>query len=382
MKNILFLCTENACRSQLAEAFGKINAPENVSVFSAGTMPGKINPFAVKVLKELNIDASSQYSKDIDDLKVQDFDVIITLCSKSSESCPILPGNPPTINWNLSDPGAATGSKEEIMDTFRNTRDKIKQLVEDFFERGYFPAFVSANNNNHLILDTISDAIIAHDLNRKIFYFNKAAEKLTGFKKSEIINKDCHEAFGLPLCGSNCLFCNTKSKTSIPEKDEHNLKIINKQGEKKFVKMTLKRIDDAIGRPKGILATLKDLSLEINTAKKQKFAGIVGASPEIIEVLNSIRDVANSNAPVLILGETGTGKELIARAINSESSRKNKLFVPINCGALPENLLESELFGHVKGAFTGAIRDKKGRFEIADGGTIFLDEIGDISLTM
>jgi transcriptional regulator with GAF, ATPase, and Fis domain len=113
-----------------------------------------------------------------------------------------------------------------------------------------------------------------------------------------------------------------------------------------------------------------------------QFSGIIGKDERMLEVYDLIRDLADNTAPVLILGESGTGKELVAAAIHNEGPRAQKLFVPVNCGALPETLLESELFGHVKGAFTGAFRDKKGRFELADGGTIFLDEIGDISPAM
>jgi transcriptional regulator with GAF, ATPase, and Fis domain len=107
--------------------------------------------------------------------------------------------------------------------------------------------------------------------------------------------------------------------------------------------------------------------------------GIVGRHPKMVEVYGAIRDVAPANVSVLILGESGTGKELVARAIHDASARGQAPFVAVNCGALPEGLLESELFGHVRGAFTGAIRDKKGRFELADRGTIFLDEVGDLT---
>ena len=170
------------------------------------------------------------------------------------------------------------------------------------------------------------------------------------------------------------------------EKDCRTMQLTSKEGQQRICEMTTTLMRDKKNVPKGLLAVVRDLSVEQNLSKiatgVENFNGIIGSSPAIMEVLNSIRDIANSRAPVLISGESGTGKELAARAIHQQSSRKKKLFVPLNCGALPENLLESELFGHVKGAFTGAIRDKKGRFELADGGTIFLDEIGDISPAM
>ena len=111
----------------------------------------------------------------------------------------------------------------------------------------------------------------------------------------------------------------------------------------------------------------------------QQFAGIIGNHPTMLNIFDLIRHLAKTDATVLIQGESGTGKELVAAAIHNESNRADKLFVPVNCGALPAGTLASELFGHVKGAFTGAIRDKKGRFELADGGTIFLDEVGELS---
>jgi len=116
--------------------------------------------------------------------------------------------------------------------------------------------------------------------------------------------------------------------------------------------------------------------------KKYSFGNIVGNSEAMIDVYKTIEKVKDAKATVLILGETGTGKELVARAIHFNSIRSDKPFLPVNCAALAETLLESELFGHKKGAFTGAIRDKQGVFEVADGGTVFLDEIGDISLRL
>ncbi|MHC4561944.1 MAG: sigma 54-interacting transcriptional regulator [Planctomycetota bacterium] len=115
---------------------------------------------------------------------------------------------------------------------------------------------------------------------------------------------------------------------------------------------------------------------------EQSFAGIVGHDAKMLDLFDTISEVAEVGVPVLIQGESGTGKELVAAAIHAEGPRADKPFVPVNCGALPEGILESELFGHLRGAFTGAVRDRKGRFELADGGTIFLDEIGDLPQAM
>src|SRR3990167_5988661 len=126
----------------------------------------------------------------------------------------------------------------------------------------------------------------------------------------------------------------------------------------------------------------QNLILRRQISTRYGFENIIGASDELNEVLNLVCRVADTDSTVLILGESGTGKELVARAIHYNSRRADHPLVPVNCGAIPENLLESELFGHVKGSFTGAINSKRGRFEIASGGTIFLDEIGDMSLRL
>ena len=123
-------------------------------------------------------------------------------------------------------------------------------------------------------------------------------------------------------------------------------------------------------------------SIEEELRGKFRFESIVGSHPKILEMLKLVSRIADTDAAVLIQGESGTGKELIARAVHFNSSRRDKPFIPVNCAALPENLLESELFGHVRGAFTGAVKDKMGWFESADGGTLFLDEIGDMASSL
>jgi transcriptional regulator with GAF, ATPase, and Fis domain len=159
-----------------------------------------------------------------------------------------------------------------------------------------------------------------------------------------------------------------------------------KNGEQRRIEMTVTSMRDADEQYTGVLTSFKDVtdifSLQERVGELTSFGNIIGQDSQMISIFKQIKDVADYDYPVHVSGETGTGKELVAAAIHSESRRGGAPFVPINCGALPEGLIESELFGHVKGAFTGAIRDKKGRFELADTGTVFLDEVTELSNNM
>jgi PAS domain S-box-containing protein len=239
-------------------------------------------------------------------------------------------------------------------------------------------------DNLENVLDNLKEGIIAHDMNRRIFFFNKEAERITGYSRMDVLGRDCHEAFGTPFCGERCVFCEDPPK--LAEKSDYVLNITTKTGDQRRIEMTVTGMKDGDGQFTGVLTSFKDVtdifSLKIRAGELTSFGNIIGQDNKMINIFKQIRDVADYDYPVHISGDTGTGKELVAVAIHNESRRGGAPFAPINCGALPEGLIESELFGHVKGAFSGAIRDKKGRFELADGGTIFLDEVAELSNNM
>lgn len=241
-----------------------------------------------------------------------------------------------------------------------------------------------SQHNLEKILDNLKEGIIAHDLNRRIFFLNKEAERITGHSRNEVLGRDCHEAMGGPFCGSHCSFCG--NRPLLEDHREYPINIVRKDGEPRRIEMTTAVMKDEQGNPAGVLASFKDVTdlfdLQKRAGKLTSFSNIIGQDAKMLLVYQQIRDVARYDFPVHISGETGTGKELVASAIHSESLRGSGPFVPINCGALPEGLIESELFGHVKGAFSGAVRDRRGRFELADGGTIFLDEVAELSKHM
>jgi len=242
----------------------------------------------------------------------------------------------------------------------------------------------SSQNNLERILDNLKEGIIAHDLERRVFFFNREAEQITGYSRHDILGRDCHAAFGAPFCGERCSFCD--DNPAISEHSEYTINIITKSGETRRLEMSVSAIEDESGDVLGVLSSFRDvtdlLSCQMRAQELTSFANIIGQDRKSLNIFQQIRDLATYDFPVHISGETGTGKELVATAIHNESRRGGAPFVPINCGALPEGLIESELFGHVKGAFSGAIRDKKGRFELADGGTVFLDEISELSKPM
>jgi sigma-54 dependent transcriptional regulator, acetoin dehydrogenase operon transcriptional activator AcoR len=239
---------------------------------------------------------------------------------------------------------------------------------------------VAQQKNLLNVLDNVMEGIIAHDLNRQILFFNRAAEKITGYSREEVLGKDCHLVFGSPFCGNKCSFCGQPAG----ELGHHayTINVATRSGDMRRIEMSVTGMYDEAGAFIGVLAAFRDvtemMNLRLRLGELTSFSGIVGRDRKMLDVYEQIRNLAAADYPVHITGETGTGKELVAAAIHNESPRAGGPFVPVNCGALPEGLLESEIFGHVKGAFSGAIRDKKGRFELADGGTLFLDEVSEL----
>ncbi len=242
-----------------------------------------------------------------------------------------------------------------------------------------------ANRENLLrVLDNLKEGIIAHDKHRRIYLFNAEAERVTGYTRDEVLGRDCHDVFEGPFCGKRCTFRN--SGGLLKERQEYPLTISTKSGEQRRIDFSATMVRDDQGERVGIVASFRDMTelmaLQQRSGEMNRFANIIGGDSKMQGVYQQIVDVAQYDFPVHVYGETGTGKELVASAIHNESRRGGAPFVPINCGALPEGLIESELFGHVKGAFSGAIRDKKGRFELADGGTIFLDEVAELTKSL
>lgn len=235
--------------------------------------------------------------------------------------------------------------------------------------------------NLEQVLDHLREGIIAHDRNRIIICFNRMAEEITGYSRQEVLGRDCHQIFSGPLCGAQCSFCGTAPGSWTPL--SYPINLITKNGKPKQIELSVVGMSDAAGKLAGVLAAFRDITslagLKLWAERTVGFAGIIGRTPQMVQIFKQIQRTAETGYAVLVTGETGTGKELVAAAIHSESRRSTKPFVPVNCGALPAGVVESELFGHVKGAFSGAIRDKKGRFELAHGGTIFLDEVGELS---
>lgn len=239
-------------------------------------------------------------------------------------------------------------------------------------------------NTYQVILDSVADGVFTVDLDWRITSFNAAAERITGVTREEALGRHCCDVFRASICETECALKGAH-RTGRPVVSKA-VYIVRADGERIPISVSAALLKDECGRVIGGVETFRDLS-QVEELRKElegryTFADLVGRSAAMQRLFELLPQVADSAATVLIEGESGTGKELVARAIHNLSPRGKRRFVAINCGALPDTLLESELFGYKAGAFTDAKRDKPGRLAVADRGTLFLDEIGDVSPAM
>jgi PAS domain S-box-containing protein len=222
------------------------------------------------------------------------------------------------------------------------------------------------------------------DLDWRVTFFNQAAQEITGVPAAEALGRPCCEVFRANVCESACVLRHTL-ETGKPVVSRA-IAILGADGKEIPISISTALLKDEAGRIIGGVETFRDLSLVAELRRElqrqYRLGDIISKSPLMQKIFALLPDIARSDSTVLIEGESGTGKELVARALHTLSRRAKGPFVAVNCGALPDTLLESELFGHTAGAFTDARKDRLGRFALAEGGTLFLDEIGDISAAL
>ena len=227
------------------------------------------------------------------------------------------------------------------------------------------------------IFDQLSDALFIYDKGLRLVGVNQAAERLFGMSAEEMIGKHCRDLFRCSSCEPDCGMLQGLGESACLPAGTVNIHLEN--GRERMVVIRTVQLLDQSGEPEGVVATIKDITEEAEPSRRQ----IIAESQAMLELLGFVRRIASSEAAsILIEGENGTGKDLIAKSLHYQSLRQSEAFLAINCAAIPETLLESELFGYEKGAFTDARAQKRGLFELADKGTLFLDEIGEMPLSL
>jgi PAS domain S-box-containing protein len=230
------------------------------------------------------------------------------------------------------------------------------------------------------ILDNIPSGVYTVDQEMNLLSFNRSLERITGFRSEEVLGKTCMEVFRSDFCEAGCPLKRSMRTGETLRGIEVNLRA--KDGSVVPIASSTALLRDEDGQPIGGICSFRDLrevhAVPASQGQARDFLGMVSKNHRMHEIFDLIETVADSDANVLIEGESGTGKELVARAIHRLSGRGEKPFLGVNCASLNENLMESELFGHIRGAFTGAVKDRMGRFEMAEGGTLFLDEVSEI----
>ena len=268
------------------------------------------------------------------------------------------------------------GDRREVIGVLITLRDHTTPAEREAADRSRSPVW-----EYDTLFENLAEGVFTISNRWRITSFNRRAQEITGFKREEVLGRNCWDIFRSDLCKSNCPLKLTM-ETGVVRMDQ-DVRIVDREGQAQSILVNTSVLKNNHGLVVGAVETFRPIArLEGGEAEGvtvgEQPAQIVGQSPELHKVLNMLPDVAASDATVLIEGESGTGKELIAKAVHAQGPRSAGPFVAVNCSALAETLLESELFGHVKAAFTGAVSNKVGRFELAKGGTLFLDEVGEI----
>ncbi|HXK07319.1 MAG TPA: sigma 54-interacting transcriptional regulator [Verrucomicrobiae bacterium] len=227
------------------------------------------------------------------------------------------------------------------------------------------------------VFDQLTDALVLYDPEFRITGVNRAAEKLFGMSSEELLGRHCQDIFRCSVCEPNCGML--VGLGDPPVTPNSTVRLHSDNGLERLVVMKTTQMTDGAGQVTGVVATIKDITEEAAPQKRE----VIAESASMRDVMNFVRRVSASEATTILLeGENGTGKDLIAKTLHYQSLRQAEPFIAINCAAIPETLLESELFGYEKGAFTDARAQKRGIFELADKGTLFLDEIGEIPMML
>ena len=268
----------------------------------------------------------------------------------------------------------ARGKVVGVVETIR-VISHINRLIEELREQ---------RNKVQAVLDSIAEGVFTVDRGGHITSLNRTAERILGYPAEEVLGQSSQELFPPEICGPDSPLQETlQAGRQIRDRE---VTVTDRHGKTIPLSLSTGPFRDEAGTTLGAVCTLRDLGEIERIAEERRsrtpFVGIIGKHPKIREIFDLVDMIKDSDSTVLLQGESGTGKGLFAHALHSLSPRHGSPFVKVSCAALPETLLESGLFGHEKGAFTGAIKDRKGRFELADKGTIFLDEIGDLSLSV
>ncbi|MFZ7124581.1 MAG: sigma 54-interacting transcriptional regulator [Desulfobacterales bacterium] len=282
-------------------------------------------------------------------------------------------------------PSRNGGSLNKIVSPIYGPSGRVTACLEIFQDVSAFRELVERlgeeSRKMREILDHLDIGVLTCDRGSHVTFFNAMAESITGFRRQELLGKSCRSVFNEAFCGPLLT-----DGSEAPPLEAREIEMVNRKGKPIPVKAKYLPLRNSSGHPAGMLTTFSDQSLVVqyrNAVKGSRtFYDMVSNDPKMQRIMEILPAVAETDTTVLIEGPTGSGKDLLAKVIHSASPRSEHPLVKVNCAALPDNLLESEMFGYVKGAFTGADVDKPGRFQEADGGTLFLDEIGDLPLAL